>query len=184
MNSVIASSACPACETHNLHETIEVESFPYGEDAESINAAVPVLTCSACNFVYTDERAEKARHAAVCKHLGLLSPEEILHIRKTVLGMSRDAFHAAYGLSSASVERWENGKLIQNESADTLIRALTEPATALLLDRRERVRFDAPALIEIDNVVFVRFPNLAKRRERAEDAIERSKAFDLRFQAR
>jgi len=183
MNSVIAATVCPACKTDNLRENVEIDSFPYGDEGIEISAAIPVLRCASCAFVYTDGRAEKARHVAVCKHLDLLPPDEILHIRKSVLGMSREAFHAAYGLSSASVERWENGKLFQNEAADTLIRALTDPAMAKSLDRRKLIHAENPATIEIGNVVYVRFPHLARSPAQVEAAQERAKEFNLRIKA-
>jgi DNA-binding transcriptional regulator YiaG len=161
---------------------LERETFPYGDEAIEISAVVPVLRCDACGFVFTDQRAEKERHRAVCEHLGLLPPARIQHIRKAVLGMSRDVFHAAYGLSAASVERWENGKLIQGEAADTLIRALEDPTLAKRLDRRKT---DSPSESHTagDNVIWARFPSLGKRQARADDALARSKDFNLRINA-
>jgi YgiT-type zinc finger domain-containing protein len=177
------AACCPACKSKNVNELIESESFPYGEDSVEITAQVPVLRCGECDFAYTDHRAEKIRHAAVCEHVGLLSPDEILDIRKNRLNMSRDAFHAAYGLSSASVERWENGKLFQNEAADTLIRALRDPVVARHLDRRVAHLQPVSTLRIEDNVICGRFPRLETSPARAQDAVARSRTFNLRIQA-
>jgi putative zinc finger/helix-turn-helix YgiT family protein len=181
VNLASTSTCCPVCKSTDMRETTESETFPYGENGVEIMASVPVLRCEHCGFSYTDHRAEKLRHAAVCAHMGLLSPEEMRHIRKTVLDMSRDAFHAAYGLSPASVERWENGKLFQNEAADTLIRALQDPAVARRLDRRP-VRAAAVESAVQDNVIWGRFPSLERSPLRAEDALVRSRNFNLRIQ--
>lgn len=183
MNATSTSTCCPACKSADMQEMIESETFPYGEDGIEITAKIPVMRCRSCGFAYTDQRAELARHAAVCAHMGLLSPIEIQHIRKTVLGMSREAFHAAYGLSSASMERWENGKLFQNEAADTLIRALQSPDVARQLDRRRARTGVYSARTCGDNVIWGRFPNLEKSPSRAEDALTRSRGFSLRIQA-
>ena len=184
MNSALTPAYCPVCKSADVHETVEAESFPYGEDGVEISANVPVLRCKHCGFAYTDQRAEKARHSAVCAHMGLLTPEEILHIRKTVLNMSRQEFHDAFGLSSASVERWENGKLFFFFSADTLIRALQDPAVADRLDRRGGYLVSAPAPSMQGNVIWGRFPSLGSDASRAEDALDRSRNFNLRIQAK
>lgn len=183
MNFASTPTCCPVCKSADMQELLESETFPYGEEGTEITANVPVLRCKNCGFAYTDQRAEMARHAAVCSQMGLLSPDEMRHIRKTVLAMSREAFHAAYGLSSASVERWENGKLFQNEAADTLIRALQDPEVARRLDRRVALASPSSARSRSDNVIWGRFPSLEKRPSRAEDALARSRDFSLRIQA-
>jgi DNA-binding transcriptional regulator YiaG len=114
---------------------MELETFPYGQDGVGLSVTVPVMTCGSCGFSYSDARAEKLRHAAVCAHEGLLNPAEIKSIRDG-LGMSRELFSEAFGIPRASMERWENGKLIQNTSLDTLLRALADKSTATRLDRR------------------------------------------------
>ena len=183
MTPVTDSTSCIACAAGSTYEVMESETFPFGDERIEIEVTVPVIRCHNCNFAYTDGRAEKARHAAVCEHMGLLAPEEILHLRKTVLCLSRDAFHASYGISAASMERWENGKLFQSESADTLLRALMDPAAAQRLDRRKpRVASSTDA--SADNVIWVRFPNLGSRAEIREDAIARGREFSLCIQAR
>lgn len=186
MNNALTLATCPLCKTGATREALERETFPYGDDHIEISALIPVVRCTACDFVFTDERAEKARHAAVCDQLGLLPPHEIRRIRTAILKMSREVLHAAYGLSAASVERWENGKLFQGETADTLIRALEDPAVARRLDRR-KVRVDTEVQVEQqgqDNVVWARFPALGQDRDGAKDAMARSKAFDLRVQVK
>lgn len=183
MTSTLTATDCPLCKSGKMSELQEVERFPYGDEGAEIEAIVPVLRCQGCDFAITDERAEKIRHAAVCSHLGLLSPEEILNIRKGLLNMSRDAFHEAYGLSAASMERWENGKLFQSEAADTLLRAIQDPEQARRLDRRTSSRTYTGSYSSGENVVWGRFPALEKSPAAIEDAVERSRKFDLRIRA-
>jgi hypothetical protein len=48
-----------------------VEEFLYGvaPDQVTLKATVPLFTCQACDFEFTDFEAERAREAAVAKHL-------------------------------------------------------------------------------------------------------------------
>lgn len=143
-------------------------------DAESFSVEVPVVTCRSCEYSYTDDRAEKLRHEAYLRHRGLLTPSEIKQIRQN-LSMSRPDFESAYGIPTASMERWENGRLAQNRSTDTLLRALMIPAIARRLDRRKA---DIPQPLR-DNVVFGRFPSL-DRHASVNEAQLRARDFHLR----
>jgi YgiT-type zinc finger domain-containing protein len=70
---------CPTCGGHNVHTTIETETFAYGDGPEAVGLTVrvPVRTCNNCGFQFTDDIAEEVRHEAVCRHLGMMSPKEI-----------------------------------------------------------------------------------------------------------
>ena len=46
-------------------------------EAVELTAQVPVRTCNACGFQFTDDVAEEARHEVVCRHLGVMTPKEI-----------------------------------------------------------------------------------------------------------
>jgi putative zinc finger/helix-turn-helix YgiT family protein len=163
--------ACPSCRSIDLQESIVREQIAIGEGGDFFEVEVPVISCGSCNFQFTDQRAEKLRHAAACRHHGLLMPAEIADIRHS-LGMTRAEFDAAFGIPPASMERWENGKLIQNRSMDSLLRALRNPATAARLDRREK-----RAKSEAGNVL--RFPMLAKT-NRLKEARLLAESFQLR----
>ena len=103
------------------------QKFPYGEGANQIilEATVPVWTCESCEDAYTDGDAEKLRHAAVCKHLGRLSPEEMVRLR-TSRDMSQDDWASYTAIGVASIKRWETGALIQNSSTDRFLRLLSD----------------------------------------------------------
>jgi putative zinc finger/helix-turn-helix YgiT family protein len=128
---------CPNCERENVETSIERETFAYGEgdSAPQVTADVPVRTCRDCGFQFTDGEAEEARHDAVCRHLGVLTPKEVLDLRKRY-NMSRAEFAELTRLGEASLARWENGQLIQNPANDQLLFLLTFPSNVELLRHR------------------------------------------------
>jgi putative zinc finger/helix-turn-helix YgiT family protein len=166
---------CPSCGSTDLSEKEIEEAFPFGEEEVIVKAIVPVVTCAACGFSYTDDRAERARHAAICAQEQLLSPDQIKSIRKK-LGMSRKEFNEAFGIPPASMERWENGRLLQNRSTDTLLRALMNPATSERLDRRKSIETKQAR----GNVIQGRFPSLELDPQCLVEARERQGRFLLR----
>jgi DNA-binding transcriptional regulator YiaG len=116
------SIICPECGRGRISETIELQYFPYGlaPSTTTLSAAVPVKTCANCGFQSTDERAEEARHAAICAHLGRLSPTQLVAVRN-INSLSRVELSEIGGFGIASLQRWETGSLIQNEANDRLI---------------------------------------------------------------
>jgi len=75
---------------------------------------------------FTDESAEVLKHAAVCKHLGVMTPAEILDLRRRY-GLSRGDFARITKLGEASLARWENGNLIQSQAYDQYLSLLKDP---------------------------------------------------------
>jgi len=120
------SVRCPNCESNDVKTTLEHETFTYGEGASAaeVTADVPVRTCTNCSFQFTDGDAEEARHDAVCRHLNVLTPKEVLELRKRY-DMSRAQFAELTRLGEASLARWENGLLIQNGANDQLLYLFT-----------------------------------------------------------
>ncbi len=113
---------CPQCDSTDVKQRQEHETFRYGsaDEAVELEATVTVLRCQNCGLEYTDDTAEDARHEAVCRHLGVLTPREMKALRSK-LGLSRMDFSQLTGIGSASLARWENGNLIQNAAADNLL---------------------------------------------------------------
>ena len=85
---------------------------------------VPVRRCEDCDLEYLDDEAERLKHGAVCRHLGVLTPDEIRHIRKG-FGMTQAEFAQVTGIGVASLNRWENGLTIQTQAYDRYLRLLT-----------------------------------------------------------
>jgi len=165
-------AAC-CCEGRTV-EVLVKQRVPIGEDGDAFEVEVPAVRCLECGLAFTDERAEKVRHAAACLHQGLLTPDEVQELRRS-LGMSRKAFADAFKVPQASMERWENGRLFQNGSMDTLLRALMLPGVARALDRRPRLEPRPQA----NNVI--PFPTLAERSVAEKEAIsQRQATFRLR----
>lgn len=134
---------CPMCETTGVTKSFEDDKFVYGsgESAVELTVKLPVFSCAACDFQYFDSEGADIRHRAVCEHLGVLPPEEIVRIRKRH-GLSRAAFAELTGLGEASLSRWEKGINIQNPGNDRYIRLLEDVRVMqqlkCLSDRQER----------------------------------------------
>ena len=153
------------------------ETHLLGEKGDSYQVDVPLVTCLDCGLAFTDFRAEQLRHVAACRHLGLFTPGEVKALRDS-LGMSRREFDEAFGIPPASMERWENGRLMQNRSMNTLLKALSNPATAARLDRRTTLPIRQ---VRSDNVIRGRFAALeATAPVDQADALARSENFRLR----
>ncbi len=119
---------CASCGASSVGTEMVVEEFAYGggEDSVPLRATVPMRTCRECGFQFTDHHAEDARHDAVCRHLGVMTPREVEAVR-TRLGMTRAAFAEITRLGEASLARWEKGLLIQNPANDQLLYLLRFP---------------------------------------------------------
>ena len=78
------------------------------------------LPCDDCDFEFTGPGAEVARHEAVCRHLGVMTPAEIRDLRGRY-GLSRLTFASITRLGAASIARWEAGSLLQNRAYDSLL---------------------------------------------------------------
>jgi putative zinc finger/helix-turn-helix YgiT family protein len=117
--------------------SIEKEHFNYRTetgDLVELSAEVPVWTCPDCGDQYTDERAEDARHAAVCEYLGRLTPDEIKTLREG-LNLSQSQWAELTGIGIASIKRWETGHLIQGLAMDRYLRLLRHDRNVVALQR-------------------------------------------------
>jgi DNA-binding transcriptional regulator YiaG len=114
--------ACPECASECVRTRIELDRFTYGsgEDAVQLEAAVPVHKCESCGFEYLGEEAERAHHHAVCRHLGVLTPLEVVDMRQRH-GLTRAEFARVTKLGEATLARWERGALIQNLANDNYL---------------------------------------------------------------
>lgn len=114
---------CEECNVGVLIESIETQKFRYGtgDDLVELQADIPVISCSHCGEMFTDQRAEREQHNAVCRHLGRLTPDELVSLRGSY-SLSQAAFADLTGYGSASIKRWESGNQIQTISADRLLR--------------------------------------------------------------
>src|SRR5439155_23860306 len=98
---------CPQCGRTPIDTEIHSQRFRYGEGDEAVElvASVPVRRCVSCGFEYLDEKAETARHEPVCRHLRVLSPRVIVHLR-TQYGFSPVDLARLTRLGQPTVARW------------------------------------------------------------------------------
>jgi DNA-binding transcriptional regulator YiaG len=105
-----------------------------------VSAVVPLRRCSECGFEFLDAEAEARQHAAVCRHIGVMTPSEIRRVRQMTGNLSRGEFARLTRLGDATIGRWERGELIQNAAYDQLLYLLTFPENVIRLrDRVERL---------------------------------------------
>ncbi len=170
---------CAACGSQNVRTTIETETFAYGESTAraELTARIPVRICDACGFHFTDEAADDARHEAICRHLRVMTPQEIATVRKTY-GLSRAEFARLTRLGEASLARWEAGLLIQNAAYDRFLYLLTFRENIERLkqeDHQSVVKTIARRIVERPQMN----PGLRSLREISPDLRARAAAFQL-----
>ncbi len=98
------TQVCAFCGATAARLTTERTAFTYGEKdtAVTLHAEVPVWACSTCGERYTAEGAEGAERAAICAHLGRLSPAEIVQLRKAA-GLTQEAFAREVGVGRVTL---------------------------------------------------------------------------------
>src|SRR4051812_40729041 len=120
---------CPECGHSPLREETITDRFEYRADEEepiSIEVAgVPVEVCPNCGERYFGPAAVRVQHAAVCRALGLLTPEEIQAIRER-FGPTQAEFARLTGIGEATISRWERGRMLPNRAMDRYLRLLAQ----------------------------------------------------------
>ena len=121
---------CPQCGDNAVTTFRHRHTFVYGsgESAVDLTVDLPVRRCVSCEVTFLDDEAERLKHDAVCQHFGVLTPTEIRRIRESY-GMTRAAFAQVTKLGEATLNRWENGIMIQTLANDRYLRLLASPAT-------------------------------------------------------
>ena len=103
--------------------------------------------CESCGeeFFTAEQSRELSRRIKrqVREEWGLLSPERIVEIRKS-LGLSQAELEELFGLGEKVVTRWENGRVIQGRTADVALRLLEMEPGLLPRLRKELHRARQP----------------------------------------
>ena len=133
---------CPICESKRIVTRELSESFPYGSGKEEVtlSAVVPVHSCQDCQFEFTDEFADQAKHNAICQHLEVMPPRQITLIREQY-NLSRAEFARVTRIGEASINRWENALLIQNLAMDQYLYLLSFRENFERVQRRNDLSF-------------------------------------------
>jgi putative zinc finger/helix-turn-helix YgiT family protein len=119
---------CPACDVGQLHPQIVTERFPYEDDGKEIMVVaenVPVERCDnpECGEELSGPEAARIRHEAICRALGLLTPDEIRAVRVR-LNLTQAEFARLTRLGEATICRWERGRMLQNPAMDRYLRLI------------------------------------------------------------
>jgi len=137
---------CPICEQVAVIVEWKNIVFDYGTPdglVTELSVVVPVHRCSNCGFECLDDQAERIKHNAVCRHLGALTPDEIIGIRNE-MGMTRSQFAELTGIGSASLSRWETGHNIQTYAYDRYLRLLKHSANRRHLENLQHTASTIP----------------------------------------
>jgi putative zinc finger/helix-turn-helix YgiT family protein len=143
----VSKGPCPACGRQRLERRYIRDEFDYGPEADRIRVvaeAVPVLVCPACEEIFYGTEAEQVHHRAICKALGLLTPEQIRGVRDR-LGLSQEEFARLTGIGVATLSRWEQSRLIQTRSLDAYLHVLDAIPAAIRVLERLRGRSSQPS---------------------------------------
>ena len=127
---------CSMCGTGVVREHEEFNTFTWGS-MPPFTAPIPVLRCEACSYAFTDGRTDAIEAEAVRRFkAGRLSPSKVREIRKR-LSLSRKELAELTQFGIASVKRWETGSIIQNHSADRILRLLDDDPS--IVDRLREI---------------------------------------------
>jgi len=123
---------CYDCGESTCRRFLRAQRFEYYNGVRNVvlTADVPVWECSECGAITGAGEGEIIRQEAVCRYLGRLAPREIVDLRAR-LKLTQSDLAELSGLDEASIMRWESGSLIQNESADRMLRLLVQSAAQL-----------------------------------------------------
>lgn len=88
--------------------------------------ALPIDQCESCCEQWFTLDTDEALQAGLRKHLGLLSPDEIIK-RLQELGLSHTAFARRIGVPSETLAHWLSGHAVQNRMMDILMRQYLDP---------------------------------------------------------
>lgn len=82
---------------------------------------MPEWHCAACELSVTDEEGDEPLQAALRRHVGLLTPQQIKAGIKD-LGITQDKFSEKIRCAPESISRWLNGAVLQSRVYDCLMR--------------------------------------------------------------
>lgn len=96
---------------------------------------MPEWHCAPCNLSVTDEEGDEPLQAALRRHVGLLTPQQIKAGIKD-LGITQERFAERIRCAPESISRWLNGAVLQSRVYDCLMRIYFQfPAVRGALDQ-------------------------------------------------
>lgn len=131
---------CPQCGQGWLEPRLITRRYDYEDGGRKVPVVaenLPVRVCSHCNETFSGPEAGRLHHDAICRALGLLTPDEIRLLRERI-GPSQDEFAKLTGIGVATISRWERGRLLQNDAMDRYLRLLdSNPWNVLFLKKEQ-----------------------------------------------
>ncbi len=121
---------CPECENGHFVPFSRDEELDYDLGEQTVKVpvrSVPLERCDSCGLVASGPPAAKARHESLCRVTGLLAPAEIKAIRDK-FGWSQEYLAELTDFGVATISRWERGRLLQNRSANKVLKAIRDCA--------------------------------------------------------
>lgn len=128
----ISAETCPACETGYLTTVQGTYETTYADGEKEHALKIPNtnwLECPVCKEVILDDNTMERIEKAKCQALDLLSPNEILSIRK-LLQKNQVEMAELLGIGTKTYCRWENGTFLQTRAYDRYLRLV-----ALIYDK-------------------------------------------------
>lgn len=121
------ANSCAICGEAAVEKKVLTQQFAYANGGRDVllTADIPVEHCLSCGETLSGEEGEIARHEAVCRYLGRLTPQEIKSIRQSGR-MTQASFASRLDVGVASLKRWETGSNIQSKAHDLKIRDFAE----------------------------------------------------------
>ena len=119
-----------------------------------------------------DGEAEDLCHVAICKHLGVMSPEQIKALRG-LYKLTQTQFCEVSKLGEATLSRWERGIVVQNSAYDNYLYLLGFIENMDRLQQRQRQNI-LPMLTTID-----KNHSSFREIEITEDLIRKQEEFEL-----
>jgi transcriptional regulator with XRE-family HTH domain len=86
---------------------------------------MPEWHCATCDLSVTDEESDEPLQAALRRHVGLLTPQQIKAGIKE-LGITQEKFAEKIRCAPESISRWLNGAVLQSRVYDCLMRIYFE----------------------------------------------------------
>ena len=156
MSRPVEERRCHVCRQVSLRRERRLYEYEVSHDGRpAVTIRIPDLEVVACinpdcrpeepgDTVILDDAAIGRITEETYRQLGLLTPEEIRAGREK-LGLTQQALQELLGLGGNSLSRWENGRIYQARSMDTLLRIVFDvpEAAAHLRKRHERANAQA-----------------------------------------
>lgn len=121
-------TVCPECGKGQMRPFSRSEEFDFDLGGETLKVHVenvPVRMCDQCGEVMSGPAAAKARHNALCRAAGFLTPAEYKLIREGLDWTQQDLADLT-GFGIATVSRAERGLLLPNRSYNTVLLAIRD----------------------------------------------------------